>query len=213
MEHNETHTNSHKGLMMIGAVALLLAGLLGGYFIGKGSETSSSPSATSASINTVANRASATEHNAADTMFMQMMLPHHAQATDMAKLAETRAESPEVKALAAKIQAAQQPEIDKMTDILTAWSESPDSLMDMEDHSSHSMDGMMSKEDMTALEAMSGAEFDETFLSMMTEHHTGAISMAKEELSKGTNADALALATAIQVTQQAEVAQMKALLK
>lgn len=213
MEHNTTHSNSHRGSMTIGAVALLLVGLLGGYFIGKGSEASSSPSATSSSIDSVATRASVSEHNDADTMFMQMMLPHHAQATDMAKLAETRAGSPEVKALAAKIRAAQQPEIDKMTSILTTWSESPDSLMDMEDHSSHSMDGMMSKEDMTALEGKSGAEFDKSFLAMMTEHHSGAISMAKDELAKGKNADALALAASIQVSQQAEIAQMKALLQ
>src|SRR3954462_15031585 len=45
-------------------------------------------------------------HNQADVMFAQMMIPHHEQAIEMAKLASTRANSADVKALAAQIQAA-----------------------------------------------------------------------------------------------------------
>lgn len=208
-QKNNTHATGHRAAMIVGAALLLLIGLGGGYLISKSmSETDASPAA--ASVETLAGKASATDHNDADAMFMQMMLPHHAQATEMAKLAETRAGSDDVKQLAKKIEAAQQPEIDKMTATLTAWSES--ASMNMDDHSGHSMAGMMSASDMDALAGMSGAEFDKTFLTMMTEHHTGAIAMAKDELRTGQNADALALATSIQITQQAEVAEMKALL-
>lgn len=220
MEHNETtHSNSHKGLMLIAAVVLLVGGLVGGYFIGKSaSDDSASNSAATSSVSSLAAKASASEHNDADVMFAQMMVPHHTQATEMAKLAETRASSPEVKALAAKIAAAQQPEIDKMNTWLDDWGTgtSSDSSMAGMDHGSMndsgSMTGMMSEDDMTSLAAMSGAEFDKTFLTMMIEHHTGAISMAEDEMKNGKNADALALATSIQVTQQAEVNEMKALL-
>lgn len=219
MNHNSTTTtNTHKGLMLVAAVVLIAAGLLGGYFIGKSSDGNTSRTA-STTVSSLASKASATEHNDADVSFTQDMVPHHTQATEMAKLAETRASSTEVKDLAAKIAAAQQPEIDKMNTWLAAWGAnmSSESSMAGMDHGSmsdgSSMTGMMSEADMTALEGMSGAEFDKNFLTMMTAHHTGAISMAEDELKNGKNADALALATSIQVSQQAEVNEMKALLK
>jgi uncharacterized protein (DUF305 family) len=63
------------------------------------------------------------QHNQADVMFARMMIPHHEQAIEMAKLAPTRANSTDVKALAAQIQAAQQPEINEMKGWLSAWGE------------------------------------------------------------------------------------------
>src|SRR4249920_2095383 len=65
--------------------------------------------------------AAAGDHNQADVMFAQMMIPHHEQAIEMAQLASTRASSADVKALAAQIQAAQQPEIDEMKGWLASW--------------------------------------------------------------------------------------------
>ena len=50
------------------------------------------------------------------------MIPHQ-QAIEMAKLAPTRADSADVKALAAHIQAAQQPEIEQMKGWLASWNE------------------------------------------------------------------------------------------
>lgn len=73
--------------------------------------------------------------------------------------------------------------------------------------------GMMSQADLDSLKGESGSAFDREFLSMMVQHHQGAIRMAETELSSGKNAAALALARSIQVTQQAEVASMKGLLR
>ena len=50
------------------------------------------------------------------------------------------------------------------------------------------------------------------FLTMMIEHHTGAIEMAKTEQSKGKNADAKALAKEIEAAQTTEIAEMKKML-
>ncbi len=50
-----------------------------------------------------------------------MMIEHHRQAMEMAELAGTRAANAEVKALAEKIIAAQQPEIATMSGWLNAW--------------------------------------------------------------------------------------------
>lgn len=61
------------------------------------------------------------EHNDADVAFAQNMIVHHRGALQMAELAATRAVSPEVTALAERIRAAQQPEIDTMTSWLQEW--------------------------------------------------------------------------------------------
>jgi uncharacterized protein (DUF305 family) len=63
------------------------------------------------------------DHNQADVMFSRMMIPHHEDAIEMAKLAQTRSNNPDVKALATQIQAAQQPEIEQMKGWLATWNE------------------------------------------------------------------------------------------
>jgi len=63
------------------------------------------------------------EHNDADVEFAQMMILHHQGALDMAVLAEGRAQSEPVQDIAARIQFAQQPEIDLMTSWLETWGE------------------------------------------------------------------------------------------
>lgn len=153
-------------------------------------------------------------HNSADVEFAQQMIPHHEQAIEMAKLAESRAENDKVKDLAADIEAAQGPEIKTMTGWLKAWDEEVTAPMDhgsMDDMDSMG-EGMMSGQDMADLEKASGAEFDRMFLTMMIEHHEGAITMAKKEQSKGKNPDAIALATQIQSAQTDEIKLMKGLL-
>ena len=162
--------------------------------------------------------ASSEDFNDADVAFAQGMIPHHEQAVEMAQLAADRAESDEVKELAADIEAAQAPEIEKLTTWLDAWGADPaDRSMEGMDHGdmgddSNGMSGMMSEEDMTMLEDASGAEFDQMFLEMMIEHHKGAVDMAETEVAEGQNPDAIAMANEIISTQEAEIEQMEQLL-
>ena len=164
--------------------------------------------------------------NAADVMFAQMMIPHHRQAVQMADLAATRSADPEVKQLAIEIKSAQGPEIDTMSRWLAAWgvpaptasgmhgmgqgmpsaSGSPVPGMD------HGMPGMMSEADMTRLAAASGRDFDRQFVTMMIDHHRGAITMAEQELAQGSNTDAKALAQRIIDAQRAEINTMNKIL-
>ena len=163
------------------------------------------------------------DFNDADVTFAQSMIPHHEQAVDMAQMAKLHASTPEVKNLADKIESAQGPEIATMKGWLKDWGkdESPgDDSMGGMDHGSddsggsgmEDMPGMMSGDDMAALDKATGAEFDQMFLTTMIEHHTGAIAMAKKEQSKGKNADAKALAKQIEAAQTTEIADMKELL-
>jgi len=147
--------------------------------------------------------------NDADVTFAQMMIPHHQQAVEMAAMADGRAASTEVKDLAAKIKGAQQPEIDTMNGWLTAWGK-PTAAADM-GHGSQSH-GMMSDADMAKMMDAKGADFDKQFLTMMIAHHEGAITMAKDETAKGSNAEAKALAEKIVTDQQAEITTMQGLL-
>lgn len=159
---------------------------------------------------------SATEHNDADITFAQEMIPHHEQAIRMAALADARAESREVKDLAADIKSAQDPEIETMTGWLESWGEDvPDggmSDMGHDDMSSDEMPGMMSDDEMGDLMGTSGPGFDRMFLTMMIEHHEGAIEMANTEQSEGTFPDAIELAEDIESSQTAEIQTMRGLL-
>ena len=156
---------------------------------------------------------STTGASAADAMFAQMMIPHHEQAVVMSELAETRASNPEILALAAEIKAAQQPEIEQMKGWLAEWGVPVMSGMDaMGEHGGHGMSGMLTEEQLDDLAAASGAEFDILFAEGMIEHHEGAIDMA-EDVVDSKDPRVAALAEAIIRTQQAEIAQMKAILE
>jgi uncharacterized protein (DUF305 family) len=165
--------------------------------------------------NAPASNAAAAAFGDADVAFAQQMIPHHQQAVSMAALADTRAADPEVKKLAGQIKAAQDPEIATMTGWLTTWGKpmpmsSTDHGMDM--GGGTAMPGMMSGADMTKLAAATGKNFDKEFLTMMIAHHEGAITMAKDQVSTGKNADAIALAKQISTAQEAEIATMKTIL-
>ncbi|MFF3670849.1 DUF305 domain-containing protein [Microtetraspora malaysiensis] len=146
------------------------------------------------------------DFNDADAMFAQMMIPHHKQAVEMADLAATRATDQEVKDLAAKIKAAQDPEIATMSGWLTAWGKPVTSSDGM---AGHGMPGMMGENDMAKLKAAKGVAFDKKFAEMMIAHHNGAIEMARTEQAQGANPEAKKLAATIKAAQQAEVAQMQ----
>ncbi|MEJ6490800.1 DUF305 domain-containing protein [Leucobacter sp. USCH14] len=145
--------------------------------------------------------------NDADVSFAMGMMMHHQQAIEMSDtlLAKDDVDA-EVTGLAEDIKAAQTPEIETMNQWLEAWGQDTD--MGGMDHS----DGMMSEEDMTALEEADGETASTLFLEQMIVHHEGALDMAQTELREGENPDALALAQKIVDDQKAEIAQMEDML-
>jgi|TARA_B100000519_G_scaffold197767_1_gene206079 uncharacterized protein (DUF305 family) len=152
---------------------------------------------------------SAADFNAADEMFATMMIPHHEQAVEMSDMILAKSDvDPRVLELAQQIKDAQQPEIDTMEGWLEDWGVDGMDMGGMD----HGGDGMMSEEDMAALEAATGPEAARLFLEQMILHHQGAIEMAEAELQDGKNADALALAQAVVDTQSAEITTMQDLL-
>ncbi|MCJ1676213.1 DUF305 domain-containing protein [Streptomyces sp. APSN-46.1] len=173
-----------------------------------GAATSPSPT-TSVSV-------PAGEHNQADVAFAQGMIPHHRQAVMMSDMAEARASSSDVKALAAKIKKAQEPEIETMSAWLTAWGEKVPQGMDGVDGMDHgdasSMPGMMNDQQMNDMRGASGKAFDTMFLTIMIKHHEGAVEMAETEKKQGAYGPAKELADDIITAQKAEITQMKEML-
>ncbi|WP_051809430.1 DUF305 domain-containing protein [Actinoplanes subtropicus] len=150
--------------------------------------------------------------NDADVAFAQQMIPHHQQAVRMAAMAKTGARNAQVKELAAKIEQAQQPEIDTMSRWLTAWGQPASGTHSAMPGMGMTMPGMMSDADLSKLGAAHGAAFDKMFLTMMISHHEGAIAMAQREVAAGADPQAKALAQKIITAQQAEITTMKGLL-
>jgi uncharacterized protein (DUF305 family) len=140
-----------------------------------------------------------------DVMFAQMMIPHHQQAIDMSALAQSRALSPEVKALASKMSAEQGPEIEQMR----SWLKAANAPSEMGHQMS--MDGMLSDAEMERITNASGEEFDELFIVGMIAHHEGAIEMAQMVVDS-KNLEARELGASIIKTQTLEIAELRALL-
>ena len=169
---------------------------------------------------------SATEHNDADVAFATDMIQHHAQALAMVDLTLGRDLDPDVQAVADAVRTAQVPEIELMTDWLTSWGEDvPATVRDHanaghgdEEHEDpgstedSDMPGMMSADEMDALEDSGDDEFQDLWLEMMIEHHEGAVEMAEVEQSEGRYEPAVDLAADIEQSQTAEIETMEGLL-
>ncbi|MFE2643278.1 DUF305 domain-containing protein [Streptomyces nigra] len=188
------------------ALVLAACGSDNGSDTGSGTQTSASAGAED----------TAGAHNDQDVSFAQDMIPHHQQAIQMSRMAASQASSAEVKDLAARIEKAQDPEIETMSGWLESWGEDVPSSMPGMDHGGHSgssdMPGMMDTEDMDELMAASGKGFDTMFLTMMVEHHEGAVEMATTEKDKGRYGPAKELADDIITAQNAEIEEMNKLL-
>ncbi|MEV0017962.1 DUF305 domain-containing protein [Streptomyces tendae] len=229
MNSIRTRTRRTALVAATATAAFLLAACGGGSGDDSGGSAHEGPhgsaSASADAGGTPGNETGEKAHNAQDVAFAQGMIPHHRQALEMARLAADRSASAEVENLAARIEKAQDPEITTMTGWLTAWGEdvpepaapnaSPGATEPMPgmDHSGHSgMPGMMDGQDMAELEKASGRAFDTMFLTMMVEHHEGAVEMAGTEQAEGRYAPARALADDIVTAQNAEITEMNKLL-
>jgi len=120
----------------------------------------------------------------ADVKFMQGMIHHHNQALLMAAMIRTHTASPELIAMGQKIQLSQSGEIQAMKEWLTARKQSVPMIMadgTVMDHGDMApMPGMLTPQQMKALDTARGAKFDELFLTGMIQHHKGALKMVAD---------------------------------
>ncbi|BCL17690.1 DUF305 domain-containing protein [Micromonospora sagamiensis] len=149
-------------------------------------------------------------YNDADVSFVRAMIPHHGQAMEMADLARQRAGDPAVRALAERIRASQGPEVGMLRGWLATRGLPAEATG--HGHGSGAMRGMQSPEAMRQLAAVRGADFDRLFVSMMTDHHRGAVAMATDLLRVGADLTLSEFATAVAVEQNVEIDRMRTLL-
>ncbi|MBM0234802.1 DUF305 domain-containing protein [Micromonospora sp. STR1_7] len=146
-------------------------------------------------------------YNALDTVFVQMMIPHHQQALEMTALAQERAADPRIRAYADRIRAGQGPEIA----VLRSWLSTRGLPASAPGHDHGGMRGMQSPEAMRQLTDARGTEFDRLFVRMMTEHHQGAVTMATDLLSVGLDLTLNEIATSLATEQAVEIARLREL--
>jgi uncharacterized protein (DUF305 family) len=150
--------------------------------------------------------------NEADAAFVADMVPHHEGAVVMARMAQERAENPELRALADEIIVAQEKEIAEMESVKEDLPESGGDAGHMmgEEHMGHmGMDAEGMGMDMDPAELEDAESFDIAFIDMMIPHHEGAVEMADQLLEEGENPQLQAMAKEIIASQTAEIEQMR----
>jgi uncharacterized protein (DUF305 family) len=151
----------------------------------------------------------------ADVQFMQGMIGHHQQAVDMTGLLKTRTTREDMKMLALRIEVSQTDEIKMMQRWLEQRGQQAPSIHAMHMHGATLMPGMLTEDEMAALAAATGAEFDRLFLEGMIKHHGGALTMVKELFAAGggQQAEIFTFASDVEADQKMEIERMKGMLR
>jgi uncharacterized protein (DUF305 family) len=151
-------------------------------------------------------------YTAADVHFMQGMIAHHAQAIFMSRLAAKNGASPRLVKFATKIDQSQMTEIRLMQEWLVANGQT---APDTSSYHHVMMDGMLTAEQIKTLEAARGAEFDGHFLTMMIQHHEGALKMVADLFATqgaAQDVDVSVFANDVVTVQTAEIGAMRQML-
>jgi uncharacterized protein (DUF305 family) len=161
-------------------------------------------------------------YTAADVRFMQGMIRHHGQALVMAAWAETHGARPAVKTLAGRIDVAQRDEIAFMQRWLRERHETvpdPQSHHAMAAHqvagSEPLMPGMLTMEQLAQLDQARGPEFDRLFLTLMIQHHEGALTMVRQLFASpgaGQDVTIFRFASDVEADQTTEIDRMRTML-
>ncbi len=158
------------------------------------------------------------EWNHTDVAFVQMMIPHHAQALKMSELARRYARDTRVRSLAERIRGSQAPEIQAMAAWLEERSmevpriEDDPMKYDHGQHGHNSMMGMLTPAQLKQLAAARGARFDRLFIHGMIRHHAGAVDMAVDAAKDGIDQIVSEMTADVAATQSAEISRMRDLL-
>jgi uncharacterized protein (DUF305 family) len=161
-------------------------------------------------------------YTAADIQFMTGMISHHAQAIVMARMAPTHAASRAVQTLCARIINAQNDEITLMQHWLRDRNQPvpearplPMKMMMNGQEMDMLMPGMLTDDQMKALDAARGVTFDTLFLRGMIQHHRGAISMVEQLLATpgaAQDESVFKFANNVNVDQSTEIRRMQQML-
>lgn len=152
-----------------------------------------------------------------DLHYIDMMVMHHEQGVEMARLAEEKGQNAAVKAFAKKTGGGQQNDIKELQRYRDTWyagrpqmdhAQMMSHMGNMPGHKGMKMD---MEGDMAKLRAATGREFDRLFLDTMSSHHQMAVGMSKEAATKAEHAEIKRFAGKTATKQQGEIAEMNRL--
>jgi uncharacterized protein (DUF305 family) len=153
----------------------------------------------------------------AEAGFARDMSVHHAQAVEMAEIVRDKAESEEVRLMAADMALTQQGQIGRMQGWLDAWelpATGAEPAMSWMGHPTEGrMPGMASPEEIERLRNAPPEEAEVTFFRLMIPHHQAAVPMAEAVMEESDRPEVENLAGAIAASQQGEIELMREMLE
>lgn len=154
-----------------------------------------------------------------EEQFVEMMIKHHQDGIELAKLEEARGSRDAVKSLAAKIRAGQDRELQEMQSHHGAHGNAaagakPQGTAGHEGHDAsmmkhHEMMEAMAKESKAKVESASGTAADQAFLVEMAKHHQMAIDMIAK--TKFKDAELRKMAQKMAASQKQELQELRKL--
>jgi len=142
-----------------------------------------------------------------DKEFIEQMIPHHDDAIEMAELALSRAEHPEIKQLAADIRTTQTAENTQMREWYGEWfgADVPETR-----DSSALMGGMMGAGVLDLEQLATAKPFDKAFIEAMIPHHRMGIMMSRMAGGMSGRPEMRQLTSSIIEAQGREIDEMQA---
>jgi|SRR6185312_6015870 len=149
-----------------------------------------------------------------DLLFLSHMIVHHEQALELAALVPSRTHREEFIRFARYVDGGQRAEIDQMKSLLSLAAERGMEIPHHEMTGDPPMHGMLSKAQMAAIAAASGAEFERLWLQGMIYHHEGAMDMGRAQQQRDFESGRQpygieTLVDDILVVQRGEITKMK----
>ncbi|MEW5813101.1 MAG: DUF305 domain-containing protein [Actinomycetota bacterium] len=141
-------------------------------------------------------------YNAADVTFAGQMVDRHQESIALADAVPQRSTNADLVALAQRIGAQQQKEINVLNVFLVQWDQPPKM-------------GVAVKEPavLAQLQPLQGSAFDRLWLQSMIDQHRKSIVVANAEIAGGANVDAISMAKTMVSRQSAELNQMTTMLE
>jgi uncharacterized protein (DUF305 family) len=152
------------------------------------------------------------DYTTADVHFMQGMIAHHGQAIYMSQMAAAHGASPHLLKLANKIDQSQRAEITLMQGWLRANGQN---VPNGDSWHTVMMSGMLTPEQLKDLDASHGTDFEKNYLTMMIQHHEGALKMVTDLFATpmaGQDIDVSVFANDVTTVQTAEINVMQQML-
>ena len=162
-------------------------------------------------------RPAAADRATVDREFIDMMMMHHRQGIEMARLAESKGQLPRLKEFAARVIADQEKDIQElqaMRDRMFSGQPQADGITMRGKRMTMAEMRHMSETDKQKLDAApAGAEFDHTFLDLFTKHHRMALDMARAQIGKGQAADLKRFSRELISKQSKDISEMAVMKK